>query len=113
MQSCSECGYRCGRRRKEVLVIDSSLPGEDTWAPCACFVLRQELPGFGALFGSLLHSAERIGGYFFYEIHKTNLKIRTPDFTIHCTNTELGTVSVLKGLLLKNRLNKDYCTRLM
>lgn len=55
---------------------------------------------FGALFGSLLHSAKRISGHF-YEIHKTNLKIRTLDFTSHCTNTELGAASVLKGLVEK------------
>lgn len=80
---------------------DAKLPGEDTCAPCAWFVLGQELTGFRALCGSVLHCAKRISGYFFYEIHKTNLKIRTLDFTRHCTNTELGRVSVLKGLLEK------------
>lgn len=100
MQSCSEWGYRCGKRRKQVLDVDAKIPGEDTWAPCACFVLKQELTGFRTLFGSLLHRVERISGYF-NEIHKTNLKIRTLDFTGHCTNTELGAGSVLKGLLEK------------
>lgn len=83
------------------MVIDAKIPGEDTRAPCECFVLRQELTGFGALFGFFLHSAERISAYFFYEVQKTNIKIRTLDFTSHCTNTELETVSVLKGLLEK------------
>lgn len=81
--------------------------------PVHALLLDKSSLGFGSLFGSLLHSAGRISGYFFYEILKTNLKIRTPDFTSHCTNIELGTVSVLKGLLLKNRLNKDYCILLM
>lgn len=55
------------RKKKEVgFGYDSKIPGEDTWAPCVFFALRIELTGFGALFGSLLLSAQRISGYFFY-----------------------------------------------
>lgn len=88
----------------------SQVPNEDTWVPCARSALRQQLTGFGAsLDGFLLHSRRRISGCFFYEICRANLKIRTPDYTSHSTNTELGTVPVLNGLQSKNSLNKDYC----
>lgn len=88
----------------------SQVPNEDTWAVCARWVLRQRLTGFEAsLDGFLFHSRKRISGYFFYEICKANLKIRTLDYTSHSTNIELGTIPVLKGLQSKNRWNKDDC----